>query len=48
VDPLLSILIGGLIVWTAWDVVKEALNILLEGLPRGMELQSVLAAVRRV
>jgi len=48
VDPLLSILIGGLIVWTAWDVVKEALNILLEGLPRGMELQSVLAAVRQV
>ena len=47
-DPLLSGLIGLLIVWTAWDVVKEALNILLEGLPRGMELQSVLAAVRRV
>ena len=23
VDPLLSILIGALIIWTAWDVIKE-------------------------
>jgi cobalt-zinc-cadmium efflux system protein len=48
VDPLLSIFIGALIVWTAWDVIKEALNILLEGLPRGMNLQSVIADMRAV
>ena len=48
VDPLLSILIGALIVWTAWDIIKESLNILLEGLPRGLELQSVTAAMCRV
>jgi len=48
VDPILSILIGALIVWTAWDVIREALNILLEGLPRGMNLQSVIAAMRQV
>ncbi len=47
-DPLLSILIGGLIVWTARDVVKESLNILLEGLPHGMKLEAVSAAMRRV
>jgi cobalt-zinc-cadmium efflux system protein len=48
VDPILSILIGILIVWTAWDIIKEALNILLEGLPRGLQLQSVTAAMCRV
>jgi cobalt-zinc-cadmium efflux system protein len=48
VDPLLSILIGVLIVWTAWDIIKESLNILLEGLPRGLELQSVAASMSRV
>jgi cobalt-zinc-cadmium efflux system protein len=48
VDPLLSILIGMLIVWTAWDIIQESLNILLEGLPRGLELQSVTAAMSRV
>ena len=48
VDPLLSILIGALIVWTAWDIVKESLNILLEGLPRGLELQSVIASMNEI
>ena len=48
IDPLLSILIGALIIWTAWDIIKESLNILLEGLPRGLELQSVVAAMRDV
>jgi cobalt-zinc-cadmium efflux system protein len=46
VDPLLSILIGLLIIWTAWDIIRESLNILLEGLPRGMRLQSVIASMR--
>jgi cobalt-zinc-cadmium efflux system protein len=48
VDPLLSILIGALIIWTARDVIKECLNILLEGLPRGMNLRSVIGAMRQV
>src|ERR1035438_8179546 len=38
VDPILSILIALLIVWTAWDIIRESLNILLEGLPRGIRL----------
>jgi len=48
VDPLLSALIGLLIVWTAWDIVREALNILLEGLPRGLSLSAVTQAMRAV
>ena len=40
-DPALSILIGLLIVWTAWDIIRESLNILLEGLPRGLLLKDV-------
>ncbi len=48
VDPLLSIVIGALIIWTAWDIIKESLNILLEGLPRGLQLQSVIDAMGRV
>ena len=45
VDPALSILIGLLIVWTAWDIIRESLNILLEGLPRGIRLPDVMAAM---
>lgn len=47
-DPLLSALIGVLIVWTAWGIINETLNILLEGLPRGLDLQEVTGAMRRV
>lgn len=46
VDPILSILIGVLIVWTAWDIIRESLNILLEGLPKGIRLDHVAAAMR--
>jgi cobalt-zinc-cadmium efflux system protein len=46
VDPILSILIALLIVWTAWDIVRESLNILLEGLPRGIRLCDVTSAMK--
>ena len=45
-DPLLSVLISLLIVWTAWDIIRESLNILLEGLPRGIRLADVVGALR--
>ncbi len=48
IDPALSVAIGALIVWSAWDIVNESLNILLEGLPRGIELQTVSSAMREV
>jgi cobalt-zinc-cadmium efflux system protein len=47
-DPVLSALIGVLIIWTAWDIIKESLNILLEGLPRGLDLKKVTDAMRAV
>jgi cobalt-zinc-cadmium efflux system protein len=48
IDPILSALIAILIVWTAWDITHEAMNILLEGLPRGVRLGDVTAAVSKV
>jgi cobalt-zinc-cadmium efflux system protein len=48
IDPLLSLLIGALILWSSVDIIRETLNILLEGLPRGLRLETVVAAMRRV
>lgn len=48
VDPILSVIIGLLIVWTAWDVVRESLNVLLEGMPRGITLRDVITSIRGV
>ncbi|MCU1329050.1 MAG: cation diffusion facilitator family transporter [Bryobacterales bacterium] len=48
VDPILSAAIGVLVVWSAWDVIRESLNILLEGLPRGLNLNEVSSSIRKV
>ena len=47
-DPLLSIAIALLIVWTALDIIRETLNILLEGLPRGIHLAEVAGAASSI
>jgi cobalt-zinc-cadmium efflux system protein len=47
-DPALSILIGVLIVWSARDIIYESLNILLEGLPRGIKLQDVASRMKGI
>jgi cobalt-zinc-cadmium efflux system protein len=48
IDPALSIALGVLIVYSAWDIIRESLNILLEGLPRGLELSNVTKAMSDV
>jgi cobalt-zinc-cadmium efflux system protein len=40
--------LGLLVVWSAWDITRESLNILLEGLPRGIHLRDVAGAMRSV
>ncbi len=48
IDAILSILMAALIIWTARDIIRESLNILLEGLPSGISLKDVLGAMRTV
>ncbi|HEY6340971.1 MAG TPA: cation diffusion facilitator family transporter [Bryobacteraceae bacterium] len=48
IDPILSILIAAAIVWTAWDIFRDSINILLEGLPKGLKLSEVMRAIRQV
>lgn len=40
-DPLLSVLIGGLVLWSAWGILGESLNLLLDGTPRGIDPREV-------
>jgi cobalt-zinc-cadmium efflux system protein len=46
IDPLLSVLIGVLIVWSSVAIIRETLNILLEGTPHGVKLSDIAAAIR--
>ena len=44
-DPIVSILIGLLILWSSWDVLAESLNVLMEGVPRGLDLGEIEGAI---
>ncbi len=48
IDSALSFGIGALILWSSLGIVRETLNILLEGTPRGMSLEAVEQAVRSI
>ena len=48
IDPALSIGIGALILWSSFGIVRETLNILLEGTPRGMKVDAVEACMRKI
>jgi len=47
-DPALSILIAAMIAWSSASIVRETLNILLEGTPRNLSLADIRAAVAAV
>jgi len=44
-DPLIGVAIAALVLWSAKDLLLEAGNILLEGLPKGVQLESVARSI---
>ncbi|MEY2393940.1 MAG: cobalt-zinc-cadmium efflux system protein [Acidobacteriaceae bacterium] len=48
IDSALSCGIGVLILWSGFGIVRETLNILLEGTPRGVKLELVESAIRSI
>jgi len=48
IDSALSVGIGALILWSGFGIVRETLNIMLEGTPRGMKLEKIESAIRSV
>jgi cobalt-zinc-cadmium efflux system protein len=40
-DPIVSMLIGLLILWSSWGVLRETVNLLLEGTPSGIDPDDV-------
>jgi cobalt-zinc-cadmium efflux system protein len=48
VDPVIGMAIGIMVLWSAVGVLRESSHILLEGLPRNMELETVAHAILEV
>jgi cobalt-zinc-cadmium efflux system protein len=47
-DPLISIAIAVLIVYGSWQLIRDAVNVLLEGTPAHIDIAAVIASMRRV
>ena len=48
VDPILGFTIGLLLLWGAGRLVRESLHILMEGVPRGLSVELIVGAVRKL
>jgi cobalt-zinc-cadmium efflux system protein len=48
IDSALSFGIGALILWSSFGILRETMNILLEGTPRGVKLEQLEAAIRKI
>jgi cobalt-zinc-cadmium efflux system protein len=48
IDPALSIGIGFMILWSSMGIIRETLNILLEGTPHGMSVERITASIAAI
>ncbi len=48
IDPVLSVIISGMILLSSWGIVKETLHILLEGTPKTVDLGEIRAAMQSI
>jgi len=47
-DPVVSLLIAALILYSSYGVLRECATVLLEGTPSGMDMPAVIAAIKNV
>lgn len=47
-DPLVSVLIGFLILWNAWGILRQTIHILLESTPQNIDVDKLLTDLRNV
>jgi cobalt-zinc-cadmium efflux system protein len=48
IDPLLGLAIGALVLWSSIAILRESAHVLLEGIPREMEVEEVARAILTV
>jgi cobalt-zinc-cadmium efflux system protein len=47
-DPIVSVLIGALILWSSWDILRESVTVLLEGVPSDVDVAAIESAIRKI
>ena len=48
IDPIVSVAMCGLIVYSAWQIIRESVNILLEGAPPHINVRALIETMQRV
>jgi len=48
VDPIVTLLIAGYILWMAFSEIGDAIRVLMQGTPPGLDLNEVIAAITRI
>lgn len=48
VDPAVSLLIAGLVLWSVYGLLRDTVNVLLEGAPRGLNLEKIQHTLTKV
>ncbi len=48
IDPILGMAFGVLLLWASWSIAREALHILLDNVPRGLDLERVRHSVESI
>jgi len=47
-DPAASIVISGLVLFSAWQLLREAVDVLMEAAPRGLDVEAVRSAIAAI
>ena len=48
IDPLVSLVIAGVIVWSTWSLLRDSLNMALDAVPAGIDTVAVRAFLERL
>lgn len=47
-DPAAGLLIAAVVLWSGWDLLRESVDLALDAVPRGIDLEAIEAALRGV
>jgi cobalt-zinc-cadmium efflux system protein len=47
-DPIVSVIVGGLVLYSSWELVTESVDVLLEGTPRHLKISHILSDLGRM
>ncbi len=47
-DPIISVFVGALILWSSYKLVRESVDVLLEAVPSHLDLEEIRASIQRI